>query len=176
MYRESKVMNIAAQVAPVTTPASRTPRLRVQLVETFEELSGMDLSNGEGASTFLEMGFDSLFLTQVTQALQTKFGLKIAFRQLLGDESTFDALADYLDRNLPPEVSSEPIAPVLSTTADKEVAGEPSLSVLPTASAVADNGTPPQGSVERLMHEQLQAIVVGLPWERLDERAKIRIL
>ena len=27
-----------------------------------------------------------------------------------------------------------------------------------------------------LSHEQLLAIVVGLPWERLDERAKIRIL
>ena len=27
-----------------------------------------------------------------------------------------------------------------------------------------------------LSHEQLQAIVVGLPWERLDERAKIRII
>jgi transposase len=27
-----------------------------------------------------------------------------------------------------------------------------------------------------LSHEQLQAIVVGLPWERLDERAKIRVI
>jgi transposase len=27
-----------------------------------------------------------------------------------------------------------------------------------------------------LSHEQLQAIVVGLPWERLDERTKIRML
>ena len=27
-----------------------------------------------------------------------------------------------------------------------------------------------------LTHEQLQAIVVGLPWERLDQRAKIRFL
>lgn len=27
-----------------------------------------------------------------------------------------------------------------------------------------------------LSHEQLQAIVVGLPWERLDERAKIHVL
>jgi transposase len=25
-------------------------------------------------------------------------------------------------------------------------------------------------------HEQLQALVVGLPWERLDERTKIRVL
>jgi hypothetical protein len=27
-----------------------------------------------------------------------------------------------------------------------------------------------------LSHEQLRAMVVGLPWERLDERAKIRLL
>jgi transposase len=27
-----------------------------------------------------------------------------------------------------------------------------------------------------LTHEQLQAIVVGLPWERLDERTRIRVL
>ena len=27
-----------------------------------------------------------------------------------------------------------------------------------------------------LTHEQLQAIVVGLPWERLDERTKLRML
>jgi hypothetical protein len=27
-----------------------------------------------------------------------------------------------------------------------------------------------------LSHEQLQAIAVGLPWERLDERTKIRML
>jgi transposase len=27
-----------------------------------------------------------------------------------------------------------------------------------------------------LTHEQLQAIVMGLPWERLDERMKIRVL
>jgi transposase len=37
------------------------------------------------------------------------------------------------------------------------------------AGARHDRGMP-------LSHEQLQAIVVGLPWERLDERAKIRIL
>jgi len=30
--------------------------------------------------------------------------------------------------------------------------------------------------VMALSHEQLQALVVGLPWERLDERAKIRVL
>ena len=37
------------------------------------------------------------------------------------------------------------------------------------AAARHDRGMP-------LSHEQLQEIVVGLPWERLDERAKIRVL
>jgi transposase len=37
------------------------------------------------------------------------------------------------------------------------------------ATAREDRGRP-------LSHEQLQAIVVGLPWERLDERAKIRVI
>jgi transposase len=34
--------------------------------------------------------------------------------------------------------------------------------------------TPERGVA--LSHEQLQAIVVGLPWQRLDERTKIRVL
>ena len=37
------------------------------------------------------------------------------------------------------------------------------------AGARHDRGMP-------ISHEQLQAIVVGLPWERLDERSKIRVL
>jgi len=37
------------------------------------------------------------------------------------------------------------------------------------AGAIADRGL-------ALSHEQLQALVVGLPWERLDERTKIRVL
>jgi len=37
------------------------------------------------------------------------------------------------------------------------------------AGATADRGL-------ALSHEQLQALVVGLPWQRLDERTKIRVL
>jgi len=37
------------------------------------------------------------------------------------------------------------------------------------ADMTADRGLP-------LSHEQLQALVVGLPWQRLDERTKIRVL
>ena len=68
----------------ITSP-TRAARIVKMLAEIFEELSGMDFSHVDGSTNFLELGFDSLFLTQVTQALQSKFALKITFRQLLGD-------------------------------------------------------------------------------------------
>lgn len=156
-YREREAMNIVAQRAPTETPG-RAQRLRSQLVEIFEELSGMDLSDVESTTTFLEVGFDSLFLTQVTQALQTKFGIKIAFRQLLGEQSTFEALAEYLDRNLPAEVSAAPIAPVLPAAADEDAVGSSVSTNAAIEPVFAGKSEAPQGSIERLMHEQLQAM------------------
>ena len=129
------------------------------LAAIFEELSGMDLSAADGSTTFLEMGFDSLFLTQVTQALLTKFGLRITFRQLLGDQSTMNALADYVDSKLPADVLSEPTpvatAPV-ATTAGLSSTAPVELGVSP---ASGNGGAPMSESpVERLMREQLQAM------------------
>src|SRR3546814_4805665 len=56
------------------------------------------------ASTFLDMGFDSLFLTQLATTFQREYGLKITFRQLFDELPTLRALAEYIDSQLPPEV------------------------------------------------------------------------
>jgi len=50
---------------------------------------------------FLELGLDSLFLTQATQGLQKKFGVKLTFRQIMEQFSTIASLATYLDSVLP---------------------------------------------------------------------------
>ena len=63
-----------------------------------EDLSGETFENISDNTTFVEMGFDSLFLTQVVQQLQRKFKTKITFRQLLGEYSTITALADFLEQ------------------------------------------------------------------------------
>jgi hypothetical protein len=46
--------------------------------------------------TFLEMGLDSLFLTQVATSLSKKFGVKISFRQLNEEVPNLDKLADHI--------------------------------------------------------------------------------
>ena len=115
------------------------------------------------------MGFDSLFLTQVTQALQAKFGLKITFRQLLDRESTLDALAAFVDARLPADAF--PLPPACPTAADvsvqpriAEMNGQETRSsaaaTIPIASTVATAPLAPAGSsaVEAIVREQLQAM------------------
>jgi amino acid adenylation domain-containing protein len=135
--------------APLPSPVSRKANLRTMLVEVFEELSGLDISGEDEAASFLEIGFDSLFLTQVTQSLQQKFGLKITFRQLMEDLSTLDALSTYVDGHLAPGVF-EPAAaaPVAAAPQTLHVAAMP----------VANGAAPAAGSMEELMKNQLAAL------------------
>lgn len=80
---------------------SRKDRLLALLRIQFQELSGADLK--DPSVSFMELGLDSLLLSQASQVLERKFGVKIAFRQMLENLSTIHDLADYLDRQLPPE-------------------------------------------------------------------------
>lgn len=89
----------------------RGDRISAALRVIFEDLSGLSAAEIDNSTSFLEMGFDSLFLTQVTQAVQAKFGLKITFRQLLDRESTLEALAAYVDAHLPAAAFPAPTPP-----------------------------------------------------------------
>lgn len=92
-------------VQPMSTPATvdRKTALQDTVIELLTALSDEPISRAESAVTFPELGFDSLFLGTFAQKLQSKFGVKITFRQLLGDIPHIEALAEYLDAKLPPE-------------------------------------------------------------------------
>ncbi len=94
-------------ITPQAEP-SRRERLATELLALFHALSGMNLSAGDRSRSFLELGFDSLFLTQARQQIQTRFGAAITFRQLLDEVTTIDALTDHLDRVLPGEETAPP--------------------------------------------------------------------
>ncbi len=99
---------------PTTTP-SRLPRLTSELKDAFAETSGLDLDQADASTSFLELGFDSLMLTQIALGVSRKYGQKITFRQLMEDHSSFDLLARHLDGLLPPEAAPAPAtAPAVS--------------------------------------------------------------
>ena len=131
---------VSTVVSPSVSTPSRQNRLRQELIALLEDLSGLDLASTAGA-TFLEMGFDSLFLTQVSQAVENKYRLKVRFARLLDDLSTVEQLTAFLDGNLPADTP----APVAVSTAP--VVAPPVLARAPTAST----------GIEQLIKDQLAA-------------------
>ena len=86
-----------------TSGAMRAAKLRERITAILEALSGETLSAADADTSFLELGFDSLFLGQVAQKLQSELGLTVAFRDLLGDLPNIAVLADHAASVLPPE-------------------------------------------------------------------------
>ena len=48
-----------------------------------------------------ELGFDSLFMTQLASTYRQTFGIELTFRQLIDEYPSLGALADYIAREIP---------------------------------------------------------------------------
>jgi glutamate-1-semialdehyde aminotransferase/acyl carrier protein len=107
----------------------RAQRLLERLRMVTAELSGCDAKDLAATATFLELGFDSLFLTQLAAAFQNECGVKITFRQLFDELPTLKALADHIDRSLPAEAPPA-VVPAAGAEAPPEV---PALTAAATA-------------------------------------------
>lgn len=87
--------------AIIEAGADRAGALSREIVKVLESLSGTDLAEFDPALSFIELGFDSLFLTQAAVALFKRFEVKVTFRQLLQDFPSPQLLAAHLDSLLP---------------------------------------------------------------------------
>ncbi len=85
-------------------PADMLGRVR----EVLEALSGIPAAEMEPRSGFLELGFDSLLLTQAARELGKAFGVPIAFRDLMQSYPTLAQLVAHLEAN----ATAAPSAPV----------------------------------------------------------------
>lgn len=83
------------------------------------QTSGIDYPNYANSESFLDLGLDSLTLTQLAIRLKKDFKLPITFRQLNEEFGSPSLLADYLDQNLPKEEynDSTPVQTVSNTVA-----------------------------------------------------------
>jgi amino acid adenylation domain-containing protein len=133
-------------------PNGRRPRVAAQIRTLINELSGIEIHND--SDSFMELGLDSLFLTQASQAFQSKFGVKISFRQLLDDLSTVSALAEYLDKELPPGAYADAPAAAPAPTAAAPAAATPAPAAAPSFAAPAVGG----GALEQLLVAQAQLL------------------
>lgn len=151
--QESASVNPSTSSAKPTNSSSRVETLQSALAQILAELSGTNLTEEDANVSFLELGFDSLFLTQVSIALQNQFGVKISFRQLLNEFPTVHSLASHLDALLPAELPKDQTAMAPETARVSE----------DKAGALAETSLPPEvlhaaSDLQSLMQEQMRAI------------------
>ena len=136
----------AAQIVRRSEMPNRQAAIRDELVALLESLSGIDVTNAPNGTSFLGLGFDSLFLTQATRAIESRFKVAVSFREMMGELATLDALVEHL--NLTTENFEVEAAPVEGSGGDATL--PPALNhkaVLPS------NAT--GNSIEQIMAAQL---------------------
>ncbi len=156
---------------PIMSPSpstSRIPQLATAVRGILTDLSGIPTAELVGNASFLELGFDSLLLTQVSKALQNQFQTPITLRQMMTELPSIDAMVAHLDWVLPIEAFRPvPCPPVLAPsqaatsqtpTAPPSVVAPPDAS-LPAASSHLESVIAQQLD---LMRQQL-VLLQGLP-------------
>ncbi|WP_430390359.1 amino acid adenylation domain-containing protein [Dyella sp. 20L07] len=145
-----------ANLPGVNAGSARATRLLGQLTELFEDVSGTELQDADPAAGFVELGLDSLSLTQVALQLQKTFALKITFRELMESFSTFERLAMHIDQLLPPDANA-PAAPVNATTAPVA----PAVAVMPaTGIQMQASGNVMQDVIQQQMQIMQQQLAL----------------
>lgn len=87
----------AAMCKVDTQSLGKAGSIASELCALFEELVGERRVEIDSTTTFLELGFDSLFLTQVAQQVEHRYQVKVTFRQLFGELASIPSLANYLE-------------------------------------------------------------------------------
>ncbi|SEN56975.1 amino acid adenylation domain-containing protein [bacterium A37T11] len=81
----------------------RKETLIFKIKQLLEDASGIDIAGAKPQTSFIELGLDSLLLTQIAASLKKEFKVPLTFRQLNEEYSNLDTLATYLDKTLPPD-------------------------------------------------------------------------
>lgn len=137
----------------------RKELLTGKLKELFEDASGIEIDAASTDMNFIEIGFDSLLLTQIATNLKKEFNVPITFRKLFEEYNTIDLLAAHLDANLPagafqpqsaPVTNHQPVYNNMAAT-PAPVAANPALDMiqqqiqmLASQLAMMQNGNAPQ--------------------------------
>lgn len=164
---ESAMPDIAPVQNDMPASGDRRPALEARLRSLFEDVTGFDFGSAAADDPFVELGLDSLMLTQVTQRLQKTFPVSLTFRQLMGEASSFAKLARLLDAGLPPEAPAvpagdptQPAAAATTATAapvSAPAAPQPAGSVTPSPAApVAAAGAADGDWMREVVAQQLE--------------------
>ncbi|HET9576178.1 MAG TPA: aminotransferase class III-fold pyridoxal phosphate-dependent enzyme [Usitatibacter sp.] len=126
-----------------------------------EDISGIDMAEADACAPLIELGFDSLALTQVALQLKQTFKVGVTFRMLVEKHRTLDALAALLDAQMPPEALPQVAAaaqPLAMPTAVPHAVASAAAAFPPLAQAPGA----PRSLVEQVIAQQMQLMAQQL--------------
>lgn len=136
-------------------------RILQRVIGLFEDVSGMELRGVDPGESFVALGFDSLFMTQASAAINREFSVPVSFRNLSTELDSPDALARHLAGLIPPE--AEPVSVPQPAAAPASTAAVPPVDVAAQAPRLVGN-SPVEALVAeqlRLMSRQLEILAGG---------------
>jgi len=167
--------------------AERKQTLLVELKQLLGQLSGQDFSQTPEDSSFLELGFDSLFLTQIAIEASKAFRVKLKLRDFLDAHPTLGEMTAHLDATLPAgehqpvpsaaEVTAAPASPsapvVSSPVSTPSVSRPPAVpgalsQLMALSSPLGKQGGPVSGestasaAVAELVRQQIQIMAAQI--------------
>jgi len=101
---------VAVGQEPETVIASDAPAIELvlqRLRKLFLENSGLEAAELDNEASFVDLGFDSLSLTQINLRIRKELGVKLTFRQLFDEAPTLAALSAYVESHLDEEALAE---------------------------------------------------------------------
>ena len=141
---------------------TRILELSTAIAGILENLSGTAPPSLTEPLSFLEMGYDSLFLTQVAQKIQSQMKVKITFRALLAQYPNIPALAGFLAEQIPAPAAPAPAAPAIAPAPLVISPAAPALAsvtAMSTGTATASGANPAAvGALEGIFRDQLNTL------------------
>lgn len=157
-----------SKVTPMPTPSvssAQKQAVTTRLIEIFEKISGLDMKGDDPAISFVDRGMDSLLLTQAARAVQNAFGVKILFRQLMGDQGSLAALADYIAEKAPSLAAATSPVPAPQQAQAETAAAAPAVAqpafappLQPTLPAMVVPSGAAGASIEQLLRDQINLV------------------
>ncbi|MCU0681424.1 MAG: amino acid adenylation domain-containing protein [Polyangiaceae bacterium] len=134
--------------APAQPPAPEPPPMQAATADrrsalldavrqVFEEASGVEMADADPAASFMELGLDSLSLTQCAQLLARRLSCDLSFRQLVEDFFSLESLVGHLDATLPPDAFRAAAAPAPAPAAAPVAAAPAAPASAPAAAPAA---------------------------------------
>ncbi|MDO4905904.1 MAG: amino acid adenylation domain-containing protein [Lautropia sp.] len=125
-------LSVPSPSTPDMSNTNRQAGLHNELAQTIDEVCGIEISEGDRERPFVELGLDSLLLTQLALQIKRHFNAPVTFRQLMTDLQSPGDVVRYLDETLPadaPVGGAVPAAQNNDASAQQAAAGQPQSTV-----------------------------------------------